>query len=99
MTHRALCLALLAAAAPTARAQEPVLPGIDVLIAENGKPLAGRTCGLVTNHTGRARDGRRTIDALRALPDVKLVAIFSPEHGIAGQLDQSGIANGKDETS
>jgi uncharacterized protein YbbC (DUF1343 family) len=97
---RAAALALATIlSAPAAPTQEPVLPGVDVLIAENGRPLAGRSCGLVTNHTGRARDGRRTIDVLAALPDVKLAAIFSPEHGIAGQLDQSGIAHGKDDAS
>ena len=43
--------------------------------------------GLVTNHTGRARDGATAIDLLFASKDVKLVALFSPEHGIRGILD------------
>jgi uncharacterized protein YbbC (DUF1343 family) len=41
----------------------------------------------VTNQTGRSRRGSATIDLLRAAVGVKLVALFSPEHGIRGQLD------------
>ena len=46
--------------------------------------LKGKRVGLVTNHTGRTRDGRSTIDVLFKAPGVKLVALFSPEHGIRG---------------
>jgi uncharacterized protein YbbC (DUF1343 family)/CubicO group peptidase (beta-lactamase class C family) len=67
----------------------PVLTGIDVLRAENFAPLAGRRVGLVTNHTGRARDGAATIDLLADVPGVTLVSLFSPEHGIRGLLDAS----------
>jgi uncharacterized protein YbbC (DUF1343 family) len=45
--------------------------------------------GLVTNHTGRARDAATTIDLLHKAKDVTLVALFSPEHGIRGILDAS----------
>jgi len=45
--------------------------------------------GLLTNHTGRARDGATTIDLLFQAKDVKLVKLFSPEHGIRGILDEN----------
>ena len=61
--------------------------GIDVLRAENFEILRGKRVGLITNHTGRARDGASTIDLIHAAKDVKLVALFSPEHGIRGILD------------
>jgi uncharacterized protein YbbC (DUF1343 family)/CubicO group peptidase (beta-lactamase class C family) len=64
------------------------LNGIDVLIKENFAALKGRRVGLITNHTGRDRDGNSTIDLLFKAPDVKLVALFSPEHGIRGVLDE-----------
>jgi uncharacterized protein YbbC (DUF1343 family)/CubicO group peptidase (beta-lactamase class C family) len=67
----------------------PVLSGIDVLRADGFAPLRGKRVGLVTNHTGRARDGATTIDLLHSAKDVKLVALFSPEHGIRGVLDAS----------
>ena len=77
-------------------ANEPVLSGIDVLKAENFKRLQGRNVGLVTNHTGRALTGEATIDLLAKAPGVKLVALFSPEHGIRGTVDEA-VAFSKDE--
>ena len=65
----------------------PVLNGIDVLVRDGFKQLRGKRVGLITNHTGRSRDGHATIDLLFKAPDVKLVALFSPEHGIRGILD------------
>jgi uncharacterized protein YbbC (DUF1343 family)/CubicO group peptidase (beta-lactamase class C family) len=49
------------------------------------------TIGIVTNQTGLDGKGNRTIDALAAAPGVKLVAIFSPEHGIFGTADTTKI--------
>ncbi len=72
-----------------------VLTGIDVLAHENFKPLAGLRVGLITNQTGRDRRGRPTIDILREAPGVRLVALFSPEHGIRGALDEK-VADARD---
>jgi len=75
-----------------------VLTGIDVLERDNFKPLAGMRIGLVTNHTGRNREGRQTIDVLNKAPGVKLVALFSPEHGIRGVADEN-VSDSKDEAT
>ena len=75
--------------APARPRTQPVQSGLDVLRAQGFAPLGGRRVGLVTNHTGRARDGASAIDLLFAAKDVKLVALFSPEHGIRGLLDAS----------
>lgn len=75
-----------------------VLTGIDVLERDNFKPLAGLRLGLITNHTGRNREGRQTIDVLNKAPGVKLVALFSPEHGIRGVADEK-ISDSKDEAT
>ena len=70
-------------------AQAPaVLTGIDVLKRDNFKQLQGHKVALVTNHTGRDRDGNRTIDVLAKAPGVKVVHLFSPEHGLGGVLDE-----------
>ena len=61
--------------------------GIDVLVEDNFAPLRGKRVGLITNHTGLDRNGRSTIDLLAKAEGVKLVALFSPEHGIAGRAD------------
>ena len=71
-----------------ANSVHPVTTGIDVLVAEKYARLKGRKVALVTNHTGRALDGTPTIDLLAQAEGVKLVAIFSPEHGIRGELDE-----------
>jgi uncharacterized protein YbbC (DUF1343 family) len=79
-------------------AQLPVMTGIDVLRAENFKTLAGLRIGLVTNHTGRARDGAATIDLLAAARNLTLVSLFSPEHGIRGILDATVPSSTDDKT-
>jgi uncharacterized protein YbbC (DUF1343 family)/CubicO group peptidase (beta-lactamase class C family) len=74
-----------------------VQTGIDVLVAENFAPLAGMRVGLITNHTGRDAQGRRTIDLLYRAPGVKLRAIFGPEHGFTGTADEGApVASGQD---
>jgi uncharacterized protein YbbC (DUF1343 family)/CubicO group peptidase (beta-lactamase class C family) len=73
-----------------------VLTGIDVLARDGFKQLAGMRIGLVTNHTGRDRAGKPTIDVLFKAPNVKLVALFAPEHGIRGLADEK-VSDTKDE--
>ncbi len=70
--------------------------GVDVLAADGFRALKGKRVGLITNHTGLLRDGTRNIDAMRE-NGVEITAIFSPEHGIAGALDQEDVADAKDE--
>jgi uncharacterized protein YbbC (DUF1343 family)/CubicO group peptidase (beta-lactamase class C family) len=66
-----------------------VQTGIDVLRAEGFARLNGRHVGLLTNQSGRASDGSSTIDLLHGAKGVTLVALFSPEHGIRGALDEN----------
>jgi uncharacterized protein YbbC (DUF1343 family) len=64
-----------------------VQTGIDVLVSEKFIPLVGLRVGLITNHSGLDSAGRRTIDLLHQAPEVKLVCIFVPEHGLFGNED------------
>lgn len=73
----------------------PVRTGLDVLAAQNFAPIAGHSVGLVTNQTGIDAAGRRAIDLLAAAPNVKLVAIFSPEHGLSGDANAE-VPHGRD---
>src|SRR5947209_4176456 len=73
-----------------------VLTGIDVLERDGFKQLNGMRIGLVTNQTGQDRSGRSTIDILFKAPNVKLVTLFSPEHGIRGVADEK-VSDTKDE--
>jgi uncharacterized protein YbbC (DUF1343 family) len=65
-------------------------------VKEHFARLKGKKIGLVTNHTGRDRDGHATIDLLHKADGVQLVALFSPEHGIRGALDER-VTDSKDE--
>lgn len=72
-----------------------VQTGLDVLEAQKFAPLKGKRVGLITNHTGLDFQGKTTIELLARAPGVKLVALFSPEHGIAGHADEK-VASAKD---
>jgi uncharacterized protein YbbC (DUF1343 family)/CubicO group peptidase (beta-lactamase class C family) len=75
-----------------------VLNGIDVLERSGFKELEGKRIGLVTNHTGRNLAGKATIDVLNEAKNLKLVALFAPEHGIRGELDVEKIDDSEDKT-
>jgi uncharacterized protein YbbC (DUF1343 family)/CubicO group peptidase (beta-lactamase class C family) len=75
--------------------RRPVRTGLDVLAAQSFAPLAGYSIGLVTNQTGVDATGRRIIDLLAAAPNVKLAAIFSPEHGLTGDAN-TDVPHGRD---
>jgi uncharacterized protein YbbC (DUF1343 family)/CubicO group peptidase (beta-lactamase class C family) len=72
--------------------------GIDVLQASGYAALQGMRIGLITNQSGIDRAGNPTIDLLRSAPGVTLVALFSPEHGIRGALDDK-VSDSVDEVS
>lgn len=81
---------------PEARPAGPVLNGIDVLRRDRFARLRGLKIGLVTNHTGTDRERRSTIDLLHQAEGVELRALFSPEHGLRGLLDEA-VGDGRDE--
>lgn len=77
--------AATAVAAPRSQpVRKLVRPGVDMLAERLPAALAGKRVGLITNHTGRASDGRSTIDVLANDSRLQLVALFGPEHGIRG---------------
>jgi uncharacterized protein YbbC (DUF1343 family) len=67
---------------------EDVWCGIDVLKADKFRLLENQRIALVTNHTGRDREGNRTVDLLTGAKNLKVVKLFSPEHGLYGVLDE-----------
>jgi uncharacterized protein YbbC (DUF1343 family) len=69
--------------------------GLDVLVAQKFAPLRGKRIGIITNHTGLDAQGKSTIDLLTHAPGVHVVALFSPEHGLAGRLDEK-VSTSKD---
>lgn len=68
-------------------APEPrVKLGNEVLVQTKFKALAGKRIGLITNPSGVNHRLESTIEVLRAAPNVQLVALFGPEHGIYGDV-------------
>jgi uncharacterized protein YbbC (DUF1343 family) len=85
----ALVAALLLHGLGTAQSPVPqVRTGADVLAANGVAELRGRKVGLITNHTGRTARGVRTVDVLAQAKGATLVALFSPEHGWEGKVDE-----------
>jgi uncharacterized protein YbbC (DUF1343 family) len=72
-----------------------VQTGLDVLEAQKFAPLRGKRVGIVTNHTGLDSQGKSTIDLLTHAANVQVVALFSPEHGLAGHADEK-VSSSKD---
>ena len=91
--HRSLALLVggtvvlgCAAAAAPGGAGARVRPGIEVLLADSAHLVRGRRVGLVTNQTGIDSRGVSDVEVLRDA-GVRLVALFSPEHGFRGAAD------------
>lgn len=89
----------LAAKVPILR---DVRTGLDVLIEDGFRPLAGKKIGLVTNVTGKSRDGRTTVQVLRSeaarKAGVELTLLFAPEHGLEAKLE-GALADAMDPAS
>jgi uncharacterized protein YbbC (DUF1343 family) len=71
------------------------LTGADVLARDEYAPLKGLRVGLLTNQTGLLKDGSRLPKAMQE-GGVALTTLFSPEHGLYGELDQSNIDDARD---
>jgi len=65
-------------------AQGRVKTGDEVFVEKYLGLIKGKGVGIITNHSGTLQDGRHIADVLAKLPDVRVVALFGPEHGIRG---------------
>ena len=86
------------AARPPAPATVLVRPAVEVFIEHPPARVRGKRLGLITNQSGIDRQRRSTIDLLRAMPGLTLVALYSPEHGIRG-VAETRVASSVDEQS
>lgn len=87
--------------AGTAFAQKiRIQTGIEVLKNSNFKLLEGKRVGLITNPTGVDNQLKSTIDILHEAPNVNLVALFGPEHGVRGDVHAGDhVDNSSDPTT
>ncbi len=93
-----------AQAARQTPARDTFRPGMTVLLDDSLQVIAGRRIGLVTNHTGVDAKGASLVDLLMTDPrakraNIRLVRLFSPEHGIRGDQDVENLPDQKDERS
>lgn len=65
---------------------QKTMTGIEVLKKDNFKILEGKRVGLITNPTGVDNSLKSTIDILFEAPNVNLVALYGPEHGVRGDV-------------
>ena len=103
---RKFLLALLVAAPlfafinQASAADVKVKTGIEVLRDRGFEGLAGKRVGLVTNPSGVDSQLRSTIDILFNAPEVNLVALYGPEHGVRGDVYAGGkISDSIDEVT
>src|SRR5262249_13701266 len=78
--------------------QSRVMSGVDVLEAYGFRQLSGRRVGLITNRPALDPSGRRTVAALFRANGPRLVALFSPEHGLDASAEGK-IASGRDQAT
>jgi uncharacterized protein YbbC (DUF1343 family) len=80
--------------------ERAVRTGLEILIKSDFEPLRGKRVGLITNPTGVDSKLRATIDILHRAQNLKLVALYGPEHGVRGDAAAgASVANAKDPTT
>ena len=92
----ALLLAAAPACVPASGGSTLVRPGVEVFVEHPPAVVRGKRVGLITNQSGIDRQRRSTIDLLRASPELTLVALYSPEHGIRG-IAETRVTSSVDE--
>ena len=93
MLHSSFCRRILCAQAfvlISLICHSAVRPGIEVLEGRGFEGLVGKKVGLLTNPSGVDRNLRSTIDILNEAPEVNLVKLFAPEHGVRGDIYAGG---------
>ena len=71
-------------ASTTLLSQAKVQTGLEVLISQDFNILQGKRVGLITNQTGVDSKLKSTVDIFNEAPEVNLVALYGPEHGVRG---------------
>ena len=71
-------------------ASAEVRPGIEVFVADLPPAVRGKRVGLITNQSGIDRARTPDIDLIARHPQLKLVALLAPEHGIRGDIEAGG---------
>lgn len=83
--------------ATTSLSARKVKTGVEMLKAQNFSAIKGKRVGLITNPTGIDRNLQSTVDLFFHSKEIKLVALYGPEHGVRGDYSAgTSVANVKD---
>lgn len=75
-----------------------VKTGIETLLSGNLSWLKGKRVGLITNPTGIDANMKSSVDLLFEHPNIKLTALYGPEHGVRGDAQAGeGVESYTDE--
>lgn len=72
--------------------------GIEVLKQQHFKILENKRVGLITNPTGVDNQMKSTVDILFEAPNVNLVALYAPEHGVRGDAHAGDLVEDERDT-
>ncbi len=90
MRYLAPVLISILVSASSLGAAPKVKVGLEVLRDIDFAPLKGKRVGLVTNPSGVDHNLKSTIEILFEAPEVNLVALYGPEHGVRGDVYAGG---------
>lgn len=79
------CLLFLLFLIQISNADSQVKTGLQVLIDDDYKILENKKVGIITNPTGVDINLKTTVDILFESQKFKIIALFSPEHGVRGE--------------
>lgn len=60
--------------------------GLEIFLDKKYNLVKGKRVGLVTNHTGLTTDLKSNVDLFYNHPEINLVKLFGPEHGVRGNI-------------
>lgn len=86
-----LLLVVAAASSPAFSTSPRVYPGVDVLLTHYSEILNGKRVGLITHRAAAGVGGWPTSALLSLDPRIRIVALFAPEHGFAGDLPAGAL--------
>ena len=86
-----LGLSLLITSLPVVQAEDDFKFGLEMLLSDHKDLLEGKRVGLVTNPTGVDQDLNTTVDLLFEDSDIKLTALYGPEHGVRGNAEAGSM--------
>ena len=73
-----------------------IITGLENLLQHHREKVVGKKIGIITNHTGLDNTGTPIWEKIGKIPDVTIVALFSPEHGLLGKFADGEKVNSED---